>query len=135
MTREKKEDDTEKIKTMLLLENKKNEILKIFESNLREVFSQIPEKMLCLPILSLQDSILADYHGEDINLVDSFKKTKRESTVSITYGEEYTYDGNIFKDSKGRVKNDSLDQDLKEILKKVKKLADRKGRDLSLFMQ
>ena len=112
------------------LNYKKKLILENLHKRLTDFFDKIPRNILDLPVLSVHHS----YEG-DCKLVDNNKKLKRESTVSLTFGEEFTFDGKVFLDSKGKIKNNSLDTNLKELLINAKKIADKMGKDMSVFIE
>ncbi|KAK6090927.1 hypothetical protein P3W45_000172 [Vairimorpha bombi] len=132
----KKKESVQKKRDMVKsLQKKKNELIDALHKKLQNTLSKIPSSILNLPILSIKDALLADYEGAYLKIVDNNKKMKRQSTVSLNFGEQYTYDGKIFLDSKGKVKNDSLDKNLKNLLKNAKKIADRMGKDMSLFIE
>lgn len=131
----KKESVQKKKDVIKNLRKKKEELIDTLRTKLQNTLSKIPPSILNLPILCIKDALLVNYEGTDLKVLDINKKMKRQSTVSLNFGEQYTYDGKTFLDSKGKNKNDSLDRNLKKLLKNAKKIADRMGKDMSVFIE
>ncbi|EQB60643.1 hypothetical protein NAPIS_ORF01785 [Vairimorpha apis BRL 01] len=122
---------TDKYKLKLKL--KKQELTNKFKLKLKEILNEIPLSIRHLPLITILDALKQDNDCDTIQIIDKTKAQKRQSIVCLNFGEQIKYDGKVFTDSKGKTKNDSLDSDLKALLKDAKRLADRYGRDLSLF--
>lgn len=120
-------------KYKLKLKNKKQELINKCKQKLKKIFDEIPESIRHLPLITILDALKQDIDTDTLQITDKSKSQKRQSIVCLNFGEQILYDGKTFKDANGKTKNDSLDSDLKALLRDAKKIADKFGRDVSLF--